>query len=172
MKVLIIYATKNGASREAAQMLTDALGKRVDVSLVDVNDTLPSPSDFDVAIVGGSIRMGKLNSKLKKYIKENKDILSNMQSAAFICCGIGRDFDDYRIMQLPKDVSFSLGVHHFGGQLKPDRIKGKLDKIIVKAMRENILTQDPGISNSDRSDLPELMPDMIRALAARILNLI
>ena len=74
MKVLIIYATKNGASREAAQMLTDALGKRVDVSLVDVNDTLPSPSDFDVAIVGGSIRMGKLNSKLKKYIKENKDI--------------------------------------------------------------------------------------------------
>ena len=37
-----------------------------------------------------------------------------MNSAAFICCGIGKNFDDYRIMQLPKDINFSLGVHYFG----------------------------------------------------------
>ena len=172
MKVLILYATKNGASLEAAQMLSNELKKRADVSLIDVNGALPSPSDFDVAVIGGSIRMGRLNARLKKYIKKNKEILSNMHSAAFICCGIGRDFDDYRVMQLPKDVNFSLGIHYFGGQLKPDRIKGIFDKIIVKAMRESILTQDPDKSDFDRNELPELMPDTIRALAARILNLI
>jgi len=172
MKVLIVYATKNGASLEACQMLSDALSKRTDVTLVDINDTLPSPSDFDVAVVGGSIRMGKLNSKLKKYLKENKDVLSSMNSAAFICCGIGKDFDDYRIMQLPQDISFSLGVHYFGGQLKPDRIKGKFDRFIVKTMRESIATQDPEKSDYYRNELPELMPDTIRALAERILLLI
>ena len=109
---------------------------------------------------------------MKKYINENKVILSNMNSAAFICCAIGKDFDDYRVMQLPKDVKFSLGVHYFGGQLKPDRIKGKLDKFIVKAMRESILTQDPDKSDYYRNELPELMPDTIRALANQILNLI
>lgn len=172
MKVLVVYATKNGASKEAAQILSDALCKRADVTLVDANDPLPSPSEFDVAVVGGSIRMGKLNSKLKRYIKENKGILSSMNSAAFICCGIGKDFDDYKVMQLPKDVSFSLGVHYFGGQLKPDRIKGKIDKLIVKTMRESILTQDPDKSDYYRNELPELMPDTIRALAERILLLI
>ena len=171
MKVLVVYATKNGASKEAVDILSEALGKKVDVTIVDVNDALPSPADFDVAVVGGSIRMGKLNSKLKKYIRENKEILSNMNSAAFICCAIGKDFDDYKVMQLPKDVSFSLGVHYFGGQLKPDRIKG-FDKIIVKAMRESILTQDPDKSDYYRNELPELMPDTIRALANQILNLI
>ena len=172
MKVLIVYATKNGASKEACQILSDVLYKRTEVTLVDINDTLPSPSDFDVVVVGGSIRMGKLNSKLKSYIKENKETLSSMHSAAFICCGIGKNFDDYRVMQLPKDINFSLGVHYFGGQLKPDRIKGKLDKFIVKAMRESIAAQDPEKSDYYRNELPELMPDTIRALAERILLLI
>ena len=72
MKVLIVYATKGGASKEAAQMLADRLKSRADVSLFDINDNPPAPDAFDVAVVGGSIRMGKLNKRLKKYIKSNK----------------------------------------------------------------------------------------------------
>ena len=111
--------------------------------------------------------MGRLNSNLKKYISLYKENLSGMPSAAFICCGIIKDFDDYRIMQLPKDVNFSLGVHCFGGELKPDKIKG-FDKLIVKAFRESIRTQDPDQSDCERHELPELLPDTIYALAERI----
>lgn len=167
MKVLIVYATKGGASKEAAEMLAQRIGSRADVSLFNIEDNPPSPNDFDVAVVGGSIRMGKLNKKLKKYIKNNLDKLSSMPCSVFICCGLSKDFDDYRIMQLPKKLTCSLGVQHFGGELKPDKLKG-LDRVFVKLMREKIKTQDPDISDSDREELPELLPDTIYALAERI----
>ena len=167
MKVLIIYASKWGASREAALMLAQRLRPKAEASVFDIKDNPPSPDGFDAVVIGGSIRMGRLNSSLKKYISLYKDILSGMPSAAFICCGITKDVDDYRIMQLPKDVNFSLGVHCFGGELKPDKIKG-FDKLIVKAFRESIRTQVPDQSDCERHELPELLPDTIYALAERI----
>ena len=167
MKVLIVYATKGGASKEAAEMLAARIGSRAEVSVFDIDDTPPTPDKFDVAIIGGSIRFGKLNKSLKKYIKDNLNTLNSMPSSVFICCGISKDFDDYRIMQLPKDLECSLGIQHFGGHLKPDRLKG-FDKFIVRIMRESILTQDPDKSEDDRTELPELLPDTIYALAERI----
>ena len=170
MKVLIIYATKGGASREAAEMLAERLKNKTEVSLFDINDAPPSPEGFDVAIIGGSVRMGKLNKKLKKYIKTHCEALSSIHCGTFICCGLLKDFEDYKIMQLPKSLRCSLGVECFGGQLKPDRLKG-IDRLIVKAMRESILTQDPDNSADYLHDLPELMPDTIYAMAERICRL-
>lgn len=170
MKVLIIYATRCGASREAAEMLGDALGKKAEASIHSITDTPPPPDGFDAVVVGGSIRMGKLDKRLKKYISSNLEKLSAMPSAVFICCGLLKDFDDYRIMQLPKELNCSLGVHCFGGQLKPDKCKG-FDKFLVKLMRESILTQDPDKSDDILHDLPELMPDTIYALAESICKL-
>lgn len=167
MKVLIVYATRGGASREAAEMLARRIGSRADVSLYNIEENPPSPDGFDVAVVGGSIRMGKLNKKLKRYIRSNLDTLSSMPCSVFMCCGLSKDFEDYKIMQLPKQLKCSLGVQHFGGELKPDKLKG-LDKLLVKIMREKIKTQDPDLSDFDREELPELLPDTIYALAERI----
>ena len=170
MKVLIVYATKHGSSKEAAEMLANSIKKNAEVSLFNINDNPPSPEDFDAVVVGGSIRFGKLNSKLKKYIKAHKALLAEKMSAIFICCGIAKDFEDYVTMQLPSDLNCPLGIHYFGGHLKPDRVHGIFDKILVKAMRESILMQDPDKSDYYRHELPELMPDTIYALAERILK--
>ena len=170
MKVLIIYATKGGVSKRAAEMLAERIGTKGDVSVYNIEDNPPSPDGFDVAVVGGSIRMGKLNKSLKKYIRANLERLCSMNSAVFICCGKSKEFDDYRIMQLPKKLNCSLGIQHFGGELKPDKLKG-FDKFVVRMMRERIKTQDPHISDSDREELPELLPDTIYALAERICRL-
>ncbi len=171
MKVLIIYASRNGTAKQAVEMLASKMAHRIDVTVYDINDAPPSPEGFDVTVIGGSVRFGKLDKKLKKYIKANKQSLADGNSAAFICCGYLKNFDDYRIMQLPRDLDFSLGVHCFGGHLKPDRLRG-FDKLIVRIARENILTQDPDKSDYDRNELPELMPDTIYALAEQILRLI
>ena len=167
MKVLIIYATRNGVSKRAAEMLTQRLQSFASVELYDVNDSLPSPDGYDVAIIGGSIRMARLNKKLKKYIRENSQILSDMPSAAFICCGLTNDFDDYVVTELPRNVKFSLGVECFGGELKPDKLRGT-DKILTYMMRQSILTQVPDKSGRDMIELPEIFPDTIYALAERI----
>lgn len=170
MKILILYASKNGVAKRAAETLAKELETTNDIDIFDINVATPSLDHYDVAILGGSIRMTALNKKLKKYLKENCDKLSNMPSAFFFCCGIIKDFDDYKATELPSKIHFSLGVECFGGELKPDKLHG-IDKLIVKMMRQNILTQDPDLANSSGLELPEFMPENIAALAERIRRL-
>lgn len=170
MKLLIVYATKNGVSKRACEMLAEKLASYATVELYDVKNDPPSPDGYDACVVGGSIRMTKLSKKLKAYMRANAKTLSNMPSAAFICCGLTNDFEDYVVTEIPKDIKFSLGVHCFGGELKTDRVRG-MDKILTYFMRQSILTQDPDKSNRDMIELPEIFPDTIHALAERIRRL-
>ena len=170
MKILIIYATKNGVSKIAAERLSEQLSSSNEISLYDINDNPPAPNTFDVIVLGGSVRMTRINKKLKKYIKKYLTEISNMPSAFFFCCGIIRDFDDYKATELPSKIQFSLGIECFGGELKPDKLKG-FDKLVVKAMRQSILTQDSDLRNSSNLELPEFMPENVLALAERIKRL-
>ena len=121
MNILIVYATRGGVSRTCAEMLKEKLDARHEVRCCNIEDGAPAPSAFDAVVVGGSIRVGRLNKKLKKYIKEHKATLANMPAAAFICCGFPIDLDDYVETQLPRDLEFSLGVHCFGCEIKPEK---------------------------------------------------
>ena len=170
MKILIIYATKNGVSKIAAERLSEQLSSSNEISLYDINDNPPAPNTFDVIVLGGSVRMTRINKKLKKYIKKYLNEISNMPSAFFFCCGIIRDFDDYKATELPSKIQFSLGIECFGGELKPDKLTG-FDKLVVKAMRQSILTQDSDLRNSSNLELPEFMPENVLALAERIKRL-
>ena len=167
MKVLIVYATKNGFSKRCCKMLEEKLSANITVESYNVKNTPPSPEGYDAVVVGGSIRMTKLSKELKKYIKTHAQTLSNMPSAAFICCGFTNDFDDYVVTEIPSKIKFSLGIHCFGGELKTDRVRG-MDKILTFFMRQSILMQDPDKSNRDMIELPEIFPDTINALAERI----
>lgn len=167
MKVLIVYASRHGVSKHACEMLKEKLDKFATVEMYDINDDPPSPEGYDVAVVGGSVRMTKINKKLKKYIRKYQGVLENMNSAGFLCCGYTNNFDDYVTTEFPADLVFSLGIHCFGGELKPAKIRG-FDKIIVYFVRQSILTQDPDRSDSERIELPEIFPDTIYALAERI----
>ena len=81
MKTLIVYASKNGASAEACEMLRERLSSFSEVDLCDVRSDPPSPDGYDVLVVGGSIRMNKLSRALKKYISANVKTISSMPSA-------------------------------------------------------------------------------------------
>lgn len=167
MKVLIVYSSRHGVSKRACEMLKEKLDRFATVEIYDVNDAPPSPEGYDVAVVGGSVRMTKISKKLKTYIRTHGEALKNMNSAAFLCCGYTNNFDDYVTTELPSDLHFPLGVHCFGGELKPDKIRG-FDKILVYFVRQSILTQDPDKSDCERIELPELFPDTINALAETI----
>lgn len=171
MKILIIYSTKGGVSKECANMLYGKLAGSFEVSVYDINDTPPSPEGFDVAVIGGSVRFGKLNKRLKTYLKMHAQALSRINTALFICCGFTDSFEDYAAMQFPKQLVPSLGVHFFGGELKPQKLKG-IDKWIVKTLRADMLNDDFEAPDPDKSPLPEIIPENIYRLADRIRELL
>ena len=171
MKALIIYSTRGGVSRQCAEILSSRLMPAIDTDVFDINAAPPSPEKFDVIVIGGSIRMGTLNRKLKRYITEYMDILSKKQTAIFLCCGLTESFDDYVSVNIPKSLNASLGVFCFGGELKPDKLRG-FDKLAVWAMRQSVKNEDFESHNTTRSPLPEMIPENIYILADKIRSLL
>ncbi len=171
MKALIIYSTRGGVSRQCSEMLAEHLRSFCDVTLCDINNGAPTPDGYDVAVIGGSIHMNKLSKKLKTYIRENSDILNSISTAVFICCGYTDSFEDYVHFQIPQTLIPSLGIHFFGGELKPEKLHG-LDKFIVKAVRSSIITSDFEWQKDEKSTLPEILPENIRLLADKIRQLL
>ena len=166
MKILIVYSSAWGVSKQCAQMLADMLCDKHEVSVFSIENA-PYPTGFDVAVVGGSVRMGRLNRQLRSYLKNNAEALSGMNTALFMCCGLSENFDDYVALQFPTSVIPSLGIHYFGGELKPEKLKG-FDRIAVKMMRSSILGNDFEAPDPSISPLPEILPEAISRLAESI----
>ncbi len=167
MKIAVIYHTKNGVTRECAEKLRSLLVPRHEVDLFDVRTHSPSPTDFDVIVLGGCVRMGRLGKELCAYIERNKATLSAKTCAFYFCLGFAGHFEEYAANLLPKDILFSLGVHNFGGELKPDKLRG-FDKFIVKMVRSSIKTRDFEENDADPTSLPEILPGNIALLAEKI----
>ncbi len=168
MRILIIYASSGGASKECGEILKSKLtSDAFDITICDIQDNPPSPESFDVAVIGGSIRMGKINKKLKKYLQSNSQTLCKIHTALFLCCGYTENFDDYVAMNFPKTIIPTLGIHCFGGELKPEKYKG-FDKFIVKMVRSSILNEDFEHPDPTKSPLPEIVPENIWRLADTI----
>lgn len=168
MKILIIYATRSGVSKSCAEMLCEKLNSDVfDITLCDIENGAPSPEEFDVAVIGGSIRMGSINKKLKKYIRTYTPSLSKINTALFLCCGYTENFDDYVLLNFSKHFEPSLGIHCFGGELKLEKLTG-FDKFVVKMMRASILDEDFEHPDPNASPLPEIVPENIWRLADSI----
>jgi len=167
MNVLIAYTTKNQATARCAEMLRDMLGERCCVTLCDLKkESAPALSDFDVIVLGASVRFAKVAPAMKAFVKSNLDTLCHMPTALFLCCGYPDNFGDYVKENFPSSWDPSFGVHCFGGEMKPEKLHG-IDKWIIKAMRNAIVEHDFEDGFYEGS-LPELLPETIQRLADRI----
>ena len=168
MKVLIIYASRTGVTKRCVEMLAARLASdAIKTDIFSAEQTLPSPDGYDVCIIGGSIRMGALNKKIKKYMKANTEALNSMHTALFLCCGLSENVDDYITLQIPKHIIPSLDIHYFGGEIKPDKVKG-FDKLVLRAMRSSLKYEDFENLEVTSNPLPEIIPENISRLADRI----
>lgn len=170
MKVLITYSSRNGVTKQCAEMLASFLPSTIESDVVNLHNMTPDLREYDCAVLGGSVRMEKLGKPLRTFIKRNKDALSEMPSALFICCGFPHLYREYKETVVPRKVDFSLGIHHFGGELKPDKLHG-FDKLIVKSMRKSIKEADFEDIDTEDLSLPEIIPENIKLLAESIKNI-
>jgi menaquinone-dependent protoporphyrinogen oxidase len=73
-RVLIVYATSHGHTREVAQKIADRLrGHDLRVQMADVTShDLPEVYDFDIVVLGSRIHFGNVDRRLRAYATRHR----------------------------------------------------------------------------------------------------
>jgi menaquinone-dependent protoporphyrinogen oxidase len=84
-KILIIYSTTDGHTREICSRLQKIIEKNNHVvSLIPIEDVNQQDLNlFDKIVIGASIRYGKHNAKVYEFINKNTQILDHKANAFF-----------------------------------------------------------------------------------------
>jgi len=89
MHTLIIYGSQEGQTQKIAERIAGSLrdkGQQVTVFPVGQLPADLTLDNYDAAILGGSIHVGKYPRHLKKFITTHRDWLNNIPSAFFTVC--------------------------------------------------------------------------------------
>lgn len=158
MKVLIAYASKTGTTRECALELAKKIPQ---VTVIDLNEGSISPGEFQVIILGSSVRMGRIQKVVKQYILDYMDVLKDKYIGGYICNGFIDQEKTIIEQNFPKEfIEKAFYLKSFGGTLHMDKITG-FDMFITK-----LVTNGSGASVN-----VELLEDRIQELANAILGL-
>ena len=168
MKILIAYDSGKGTVKTAVERMIRPI-KNHDVAVVSLNEDTPDPALYDMVVLGGSVRFGKLRSALRKYLKTYESVLVQKELALFFCCGLVEEQDYYAEKIFPKalrEKAFHLAF--FGGSLNTEGLSF-FDKRIVKSMRSSLLVEE--MSNGNYvPNLPYILPENIDDMANAIIS--
>ena len=67
MKIFIAYESPAGGTRKMAELLGSLLPAE-SAALFDLRKEMPNPADFDFAVVGGPVYMGRLTGRLRRFL--------------------------------------------------------------------------------------------------------
>ncbi|MBQ9805754.1 MAG: flavodoxin domain-containing protein [Clostridia bacterium] len=169
MKILIAYDSGKGTVKTAVERMMRPL-KNLDVTVISLNELSPDPNEYDLIVLGGSVRFGKLRPAVRKYLKANENVLAQKDLALFFCCGLVEEQEYYAEKLFPaslRDAAFHLAF--FGGSLNTDDLPF-FDKIMVKSMRSSLLEAEMDNGNYVPNlpyILPENIDDMANAIVAK-----
>ena len=163
MKILIAYASKNGTVAICAQELKKHL-QNLDVHLSDLAKEDPNPEEYDIVLMGASVRFGKLLSPLTKFWGKYWDVLLTKSIGLFFCCGYTHDHEYYYDMLLPEKLKEkAFQTLFFGGSLKKDGLSF-FDKLVVRSMRSSIAETEIDDGEFTPS-MPGILPENIERMA-------
>ncbi|WP_099205909.1 flavodoxin domain-containing protein [Scatolibacter rhodanostii] len=101
MKTLIVYATKSGATRECAELIST---KIKDCTLCDIAKQIPAIKNYDIVILGSGVRMGKIYKPLKNFIEQNMDTLLTKKTVFFFCNSYPNTFQKIIEKNMPEQL--------------------------------------------------------------------
>lgn len=140
MKILIAYAGKTGTTQKCAELLAQSLPEAV---VINLEKEEPEPLDqYDGIVIGGSIRMGRLNRQVGKFIDSHYEELMLMRIAFFICCGMPQASSKYFSENFSAAMlNHAVEYQCFGGELALEKVHG-WERMVVK-MALKAIEKDP-----------------------------
>jgi len=160
MKILIVYGTKTGTTETCAGRIREALAPEV-ADMVDIRRFRRTElAPYDSVIVGTSVYMGKINSKIKQFFSRHAAELRQKKLHLFVC---GLAQGEEGAAQLKKQISEELVQHaaqvkHLGCEVNYER----LNPLYRAIMKKIVATEKPQIGLHD---------DEIKTFAAKVLEI-
>ncbi len=83
-KTLIIYSTTDGQTKRICDRIIESSDKKLEVTLCKIENSLEVDlAQYTKIVIGASIRYGKHNPLVYKFVKVNKEELEKKQTAFF-----------------------------------------------------------------------------------------
>lgn len=113
MGVLVLYATKTGATEQCVKVLKEEIAN---CTMCNIEEEKPSIEDFDHIILGAGVRDGKIYKPIRDFIKKNHQELLNKKMGYFICNEKPKETEDIIERNIPADLkAAALCIESFGG---------------------------------------------------------
>ena len=152
-KIGIIYSSVDGQTLKICEKLITIFNKEnIETELYSIDEFDNELSDFHTLIIGASIRYGKHNEKIYKFIERNKEFLRDIKTAFFSVNLVARkedknliDTNPYLIKFLEKTDWKPDFLEVFGGKLDY-KSYSFFDKLVIKLIMK--LTGGPTRTDS------------------------
>ncbi|HEU5059298.1 MAG TPA: flavodoxin domain-containing protein [Kofleriaceae bacterium] len=83
-RILILFASSYGQTRDIAWTIERHLRRRGHaVDLVDVRHGAPEPGEYDLAVIGSRVELGRHARAIRRYVHRHAATLAQMPSAFF-----------------------------------------------------------------------------------------
>lgn len=136
MAVLILYATKSGASEQCAKILSEELSNS---TMCNIAINKPNIEEFDHIILGAGVRDGKIYKPIRDFIKNNHGELLNKSMGYFICNEKPKKTEEIIEQNIPDDLKkAAICIDSFGGYkayAAPDKDSDQLKGIFVERIK-------------------------------------
>lgn len=164
MKLAILYATRYGATRRAAELLADACLKRgleqTDVQTDDLTNLRTLP-EAQVVVIGAPIYAGSIPKGASRFLDAHVDELMHRRVGLYLSCLYEGERAEQQLADNfpPRLVAHSFGRYYVGGRVEPGKLRW-IDRMIMKRVA--------GV----REDVDRLRPQEIERAAAEIMGVI
>ncbi len=134
MKTAIVFSSKYGTTQKCAEFINEELNEKAEIINLDKQEC-QHLGNYEVILIGGSVYAGKVKEEVRKFVEDNKEILSNKKVGFFLCCKEGGDkIEEYMNTNFPNSIVQKAFVkEHLGHEINLERMNF-LEKVLLKTV--------------------------------------
>lgn len=112
MRTAVIYATKSGHTRAAAEYIAVTIG----ADAIDLKkDKSPDIGAYDRIIIGSGVYAGKMSKKVRRFVEQEVTELPSKNVVLFLTCKTDGEKGDEQLAKIAADMPFLSSKTYFTG---------------------------------------------------------